>query len=282
MPYKRLTESLTMSCSIYSTRSYCNGYPYSYSGFSGTLYGCDATIENPTSSLLSTSLGQSTVAPWHAVYASIQSNNKPASSSVSSTTNSVSASSTTNSVSASSQPTKQPSTPLGAIIGGAVGGFAIVCVFVCGVVFLWMRYRHKERRSRGGVNGDPTAAPGGDYMQQQPSPMQQQYSPMQQQYSPMQQQTYQPGTGGVDNALFTPSNKQFMPQNQPQYSSSMSPAPQYVPQGGFNPSQMGMQQAGVQINHGNYADSQIPYEMQSGNQQRSSPVYEVDANTHRP
>ena len=128
----------TIKCTA-SSKPFC--FVYTVPGLSAGFYSCDSSTGIDT--LFTTFFGQTGALPWTNVY-------KETSTGISTTTPSVSPGPTTSTTSVTTIPPPTPgpsgdSVPIGAIVGGALGGLAFIALVIGAVVFLCLYHRKKER-----------------------------------------------------------------------------------------------------------------------------------------
>ncbi|KAF2103763.1 hypothetical protein NA57DRAFT_69973 [Rhizodiscina lignyota] len=183
----------TQKC-IEATAPYCFGY--TMPGLSATYYSCDSVTTDVLQPFLTTFQGETDGRTWTGLYdtSSGGSSNTvnfqtPTSRSVGSTTTSSegetstsgSGNSSSDASGSSPTPSKKSSTPVGAIVGGVVGGLAVIGIAVGAIVWFCLRNKRKEKAgAAGGVSQQP-GLPG-------PPPMDQTQYP--QGYAAVPQQPY--------------------------------------------------------------------------------------------
>ncbi|KAI9889787.1 MAG: hypothetical protein M1814_004989 [Vezdaea aestivalis] len=234
----RATDSFTLQCTN-SNRPYCQSFTFPGNGVKD--YGCGSVLDSTYRTILTTSIGQVKSASSVAIVTSknvIKSKtiaiadpvSESGSSSSSSSSTSTSGPGPTSTLSSSEEKSKAP---VGAIVGGVVGGLAFLGFLAAIVIFLLMRQKKKRAAS------DPTAAAASTPLAGGPASPAGAYSPQsnEKDYAQTQTNSYYGGNAGMQQQQY-PQDGLLSPQLGYDQR-SVSPAPGYSSDGFVSPQSTG-------------------------------------------
>lgn len=205
-----------------SSKPYCFGY--SFPQWGASLYSCDSVSSGGLYPIETTFSGQTDLPSWSPVYGSASSQTRKTSSPIISSSQTSSSPVGISTSPSPSPPSPSPSptdtgktTPVGAIVGGVVGGLALIAL-VAGVIIFFLFHRKKHPQAHppppSGYPGQPHS---GNVIQQGLMP------------APMGQAIQQPSYSKVPGEYYPPTPEPVSPV--PRYSTIQNTVPGQQPTG---------------------------------------------------